>query len=175
MSVSLAAKRGSRDRLKVRRRCGCSLCARQMRCTEPSEMPMAWAIARPVQWVAWCGGSVQVSATSRAVVPQLSASCRACGFVTQQPINSHLGEALLPPPHSWPADADALRHLLRRPPIRRSEHDAHPFDVLARPVTVSRKRRQLLALHGAQDHAYCASHGSFPPRPGPILHIPTTL
>jgi hypothetical protein len=32
---------------------GCSLCARQMRCTEPSERPMALAIARPVQWVAW--------------------------------------------------------------------------------------------------------------------------
>jgi hypothetical protein len=27
---------------------GCSLCARQMRCTEPSERPMALAIARPV-------------------------------------------------------------------------------------------------------------------------------
>ena len=32
----------------------CSLCARQMRCTEPTEMPIALAIARPVQWVAWC-------------------------------------------------------------------------------------------------------------------------
>jgi hypothetical protein len=29
---------------------------------------MAVAIARPVQRVAWCGGSVQVSATTRAVV-----------------------------------------------------------------------------------------------------------
>jgi hypothetical protein len=50
--------------LKVRSRCGCSLCLRQMRCTEPTEMPMALAIARPVQWVVWCGGSAQVSATS---------------------------------------------------------------------------------------------------------------
>jgi hypothetical protein len=31
-------------------------------------MPMALAIARPVQWVAWCGGSVQVNATTRAVI-----------------------------------------------------------------------------------------------------------
>jgi hypothetical protein len=30
MSVSLAAKLGSRERLKVRRRCGCMWCARQM-------------------------------------------------------------------------------------------------------------------------------------------------
>ena len=68
MSVSLAAKPGSRERLKVRSRCGCNLWARQMRCTEPTEIPVALAIARPVQWVAWCGGSVQVSATTRAVV-----------------------------------------------------------------------------------------------------------
>src|SRR5215813_8167611 len=68
MSVSLAVKLGSRERLKVRKRCGCNLCARQMRCTEPNEMPMAVAIARPVQWVAWCGGSVHVKATTRAVV-----------------------------------------------------------------------------------------------------------
>src|SRR5882724_9758084 len=53
MSVSLATKLGSRERLKVRSRCGCNLCARQMRCTEPSEMPVALAITRPVQWVAW--------------------------------------------------------------------------------------------------------------------------
>ena len=32
------------------------------------EMPVALAIARPVQWVAWCGGAVQVNATTRAVV-----------------------------------------------------------------------------------------------------------
>ena len=31
-----------------------------MRCTERSEMPTALAIAPPVQWVAWCGGVVQV-------------------------------------------------------------------------------------------------------------------
>jgi hypothetical protein len=42
----------SRERLKVRMRCGWSWCARQMRCTERSEMPVAFDIARPVQWVA---------------------------------------------------------------------------------------------------------------------------
>jgi hypothetical protein len=31
-------------------------------------MPMALAIGRPVQWVAWCGGSVQVSASTFAAV-----------------------------------------------------------------------------------------------------------
>ena len=68
MSVSLAAKSGSRERLNVRTRCGWSLCASQMRCTDVNEMPTARAIARPVQCVASCGGSAQVSATTRATV-----------------------------------------------------------------------------------------------------------
>ena len=47
------ASKGSQcvlDRVAVTKRasrCGCSLCACRMRCTEPSEMPMALAIARP--------------------------------------------------------------------------------------------------------------------------------
>ena len=41
--------------------------------TEPSEMPTALAIARPVQWIAWCGGSVQVNSTTRAVFSAASA------------------------------------------------------------------------------------------------------
>jgi len=45
-------------------RCGCRWCARQMRCTERGERPVALAIARPVQWVARRGGPVQVSATT---------------------------------------------------------------------------------------------------------------
>ena len=72
-------KAGSRDRLNVRSRCGCSLCARQMRCTEPTEIPMALAIARPVQWVTWCGGAVHVSVTPPPWFPPRSAPCQACG------------------------------------------------------------------------------------------------
>jgi len=87
MSVSLAVKLGSREGLKVRSRCGCNLCARQMRSTEPSEMPMALAVARPVQWVAWCDGSVQsLPPRRRGSAPPLarwfplrSAPCRVCG------------------------------------------------------------------------------------------------
>src|SRR6478672_6250260 len=99
MSVSLAAKLGSRERLKVRSRCGCSLCARQMRCTEPTEMPMALAIARPVQWVAWCGGAVQVNATTRAVVRRDRRLAGLARLVVQQTLDPALGEALLPPPY----------------------------------------------------------------------------
>ena len=39
-----------------------------MRCTERSERPVAFAIARPVQCVDSCGGGPQVSATTRATI-----------------------------------------------------------------------------------------------------------
>jgi hypothetical protein len=39
------------------------------------------------------------------------------GLVAQQPVDPALGKALLPSPHRRPADADALRHLLRQMPI----------------------------------------------------------
>jgi hypothetical protein len=57
-----------------------------------------------------------------------------------------------------PADPDALRHPLRRPPICRGEHDARPLDVLARPVAVGRDRRQLLALRSIDNHTDRLSH-----------------
>src|ERR1700760_3009808 len=106
MSVSLVAKLGSRERLKVRIRWGCSLCARQMRCTEPTEMPMVLAIARPVQWVAWCGGSVQVSATTCAVVSGAIGALPGLRVLSRQTFDPALGKALLPAPHRRPADAD---------------------------------------------------------------------
>ena len=65
MSASLAMNSGSRLRLKLRRRCGCSRWAAQIRCTVRKDSPVALAIIRPVQWVASPGGSAQVSATTR--------------------------------------------------------------------------------------------------------------
>jgi len=51
--------------LNRRTRCGCRPCAAQMRCTERSEIPLAAAIARPVQCVAAPSGSARVSLTTR--------------------------------------------------------------------------------------------------------------
>jgi hypothetical protein len=85
------------------------------------------------------------------------------GLVAQQTLNPALGKTLLPPPYRRPADTDALRYPLRRVTIGRGEHNVRPLDVLARPVTVGHDRRQLLALHRAQYHAYRLSHGPFPP------------
>jgi len=45
-------KQLSGERRKVRSRWGCRRSSAQIRCTQPSEMPAAMAIARPVQWIA---------------------------------------------------------------------------------------------------------------------------
>ena len=66
--AQLGGEAGSLDSLKVRTRCGASPCAAQIRCTERKEMPAAFAIARPVQWVASPGGSRRVSSTTRSTV-----------------------------------------------------------------------------------------------------------
>ena len=107
MSVILAANSGSCDRLKVRTRCGWSSCACQIRCTDRREMPAALAIARPVQCVASCGGSVQVNATTLATVS--AAMRRLAGlarFVAQKAVRAGFREALLPAPDHRAADAE---------------------------------------------------------------------
>src|SRR5262249_6155542 len=60
-SAHLAAKAGYCTSLKRRTRCGCRQCAAQIRCTEPSDTPVAAAIARPVQRAALPSGSASVS------------------------------------------------------------------------------------------------------------------
>ncbi len=80
------------------------------------------------------------------------------GLVTQQTLDPALGEALLPSPHGQPADADALRH-----PLRRGEYDARPLDLLARVIAVGDDRCQLLAFRGAQHHKYPLCRGPASP------------
>jgi hypothetical protein len=131
MSVSLAAKPESRECLKVRMRCGCGWCVCQR--TERSEMPIALAIARPVQWVAWCGGSVKVSAIAPRLPLQL-ALCRACGSCLEtdrQPLPRkrccHLHTVGRPAPMFCAT-------LYADPDPRRRARCARPLDVLERPI-----------------------------------------
>src|ERR1700732_503794 len=56
ISLSLAANCGSLDSLNRRTRCGRRPGARQIRCTELTLFPAAFAIAEPVQWLAVGGG-----------------------------------------------------------------------------------------------------------------------
>ena len=67
---------GSFESLNCRTRCGCSPCARQMRWTELTLMPVAFAIMAPVQCVASPGGSASVSATTRAATSAPSGGMR---------------------------------------------------------------------------------------------------
>jgi hypothetical protein len=67
----LVAKLGSPERLNAQ--------AVRLQLVRPQDGPQriernadAWAVARPVHWIAWCGGSAQVSATTRAVVSAAS-------------------------------------------------------------------------------------------------------
>src|SRR5271163_947377 len=65
MSRSLGTNSGSRDSLNWRTRCGCKPCVRQMRCTELTLIPAAFAIISAVQCVVSPGGSPRVRATVR--------------------------------------------------------------------------------------------------------------
>src|SRR5260221_12764878 len=67
MSRSLVVKAGSLDSLNRSTRCGCSPCARQIRCTELMLTPTALAVAAAVQCVASLGGSLLVSVTTRSI------------------------------------------------------------------------------------------------------------
>ena len=83
--AACGTKSGSLESLKRRTRCGAKPCARQMRCTEETLMPAALAMAAPVQWVASCGGSVAVSATTWSMTSWPSGGTRERpGLVAQQ-------------------------------------------------------------------------------------------
>jgi len=124
---------------------------------------MVLAIARPVQWVAWCGGAVHVNAHHlRRGFRRDRRLAGLTGLVAQQTLDPALGKALLPPPYRRPTDANALRHLLRRVTIGRGEHDARPLHMFAWPVAVGHDRCQLFALRSAQNHAYLLCHSPIP-------------
>src|SRR5256885_12042345 len=125
-----------------------------MRCTEPTEMPIALAIARPVQWVAWCGGSMQVNATTCAVVSAASGALPGLRVLSRNRPSTPLSAKRCCQRHT----VGRLTPMLcatRCAEWRSAEaHDTRPLDMFARPVAVGRNRRQLLALRAAQYHTY---------------------
>ena len=83
-------------------------------------------------------------------------------LVAQQTVHALFGEALLPPPHHRPADADLRRDLLHRAAACRGEHDPRPLDVFARPVAIGRDRLQPLPVQRAHiTHTVCAIQPEF--------------
>ena len=147
MSASLVTNSGSRERLKVRTRCGCRPCAAQIRCTVRKDSPAAAAMARPVQWVASPGGSPQVSATTRRTVASAVARLAGlAGLVAQQAVDPRFGEALLPAPHRRPAGPGPPGHLRDLEPVGRVQDDPRPRHMLLRPVAIGQDRRQPLTI-----------------------------
>jgi len=134
---------GSRDSLNCRRRCGCSPCARQIRCTELTLMPTASAIAAAVQWVVSPGGSANVRATVCAHRRRQRWDARRSGLVAQQPIDA-FGLVTLRPALDRVRALAALAHDGRRSqPRGRQQHDPRRqtcFCGLLRSATTASKR-----------------------------------
>src|SRR5690348_10954003 len=139
MSRSLATNAGSLDSLKVLTRCGRSLWARQIRCTELMLIPVAAAMAAAVQRIASPGGSVGVRATTRPIVAwDKGRDARRPGPVAQQPGHALAHEPLLPAPDARLRLAGPAHDLARPQAVRRGQDDPRPPDVLLRAVAVRR-------------------------------------
>ena len=167
MSASLVAKAGSRDRLKLRSRCGCSRCACQI--VAPSaarDHRLGHRPAGPMGRLVRRFGAGQGHHLGRFIGRDRRLAGLA-GPVAQQPLDPGFSEALLPAPCRRPAEAEAVSNPLHWSPIGRGKHDTRPLDVLSRPVAVSDDRCQPFPVRSADDHTYCLSH-----RPGSHIARP---
>src|SRR5271156_1241452 len=108
-SLSFSVNLGSLESLNERTRWGWSPCPFQMRRTEDGLIPAPLAIAGALQWVASCGGSWLVKATTRSIVAAGKGGMRGPGLVAGQPLHLLLHEALLPAPDHGLALADSAR------------------------------------------------------------------
>src|SRR5512135_1730009 len=158
MSRSRAANCRSVESLKERTRWGCNLCARQMRCTEETLIPVTSAIAAAVQWVAGCGGSLAVSAITRSMIACSNGGIRDGRVLSRRSPSTPsvmnrscqrqtLGFAL-PPAHD----------LRRAETVRGREDDLRSPDVLLRAVPVRNNRFQTDTVGGAHFDADVLAH-----------------
>src|SRR5512132_492637 len=171
MARSLAANCGSVESLKERTRWGCSLCARQMRCTEETLIPVALAIAAAVQWVAWVwrfGRGQRDHAIDDRLLQ--GRDTRRPRLVAQKPVHAVRHEPLLPAPDARLRLAAAAHDLGRAETVRGRQDDLRPPDVLLRAVPVRDDRFQTGTIGGADFDgdvpahahrlAHPASHGN---------------
>src|SRR6187200_797278 len=148
MSRSFGTKLGSLESLKRRTRCGAKPCARQMRWTEETLTPTALAIAAPVQWVASCGGSVAVSATTWSMTSWPSGGTRGGRVLSR----------------NRPSTPSAAKRSCQRQtqvfdlPVRRQQHDLGPPGMLLRDVAVTDDRAQAAAIDGGEGDGDTRAH-----------------
>ena len=110
MSRTLLTNSGSLDSLKVSTRCGCRPKAPQMRCTVVTETPVARAIERRLQWVAFSGTVSSVRVTTSAILSSpILARCAGPRLVVE-PLKTPLGKAGSPEADGPPRDAQLPRN-----------------------------------------------------------------
>src|SRR6266567_2357448 len=118
-----------------------------MRCTARRLTPTALATMRPVQCVACRGGLPHGSARILATVAAGSGFfARLARLIAQQPVDTLLGEALLPSPYRRTADGSLARHRQHRQAVARQENDPSPLNVFLRPVSITGDRGQSQAI-----------------------------
>src|SRR6185436_12101811 len=166
MSRSFGTNSGSFESLKRRTRCGAKPCARQMRWTEETLTRAALAIAAPVQWVASCGGSVAVSATTWSMTSWPSGGTRGGRVLSRnRPSTPSAAKRFLPAPDAGLRLARPAHDLDGAKTVRRQQHDLGPPGMLLRDVAVTDDRAQAAAIDGGEGDGDTrahvpASHGS---------------
>src|SRR5688500_17989177 len=101
MSRTFSAKKGSVESLKVSARCGCRPKARQTRPTVVTDKPVARAMVRRLQWLAFSGRVESVRSTSSATCSSpirrgAPGRLEAPPPTVEQPVRAQPGEALAP-------------------------------------------------------------------------------
>ena len=128
---AICRRSADRGQLNWRIRCGCRPWARQMRWTELTLSPAAFAIEAPVQWVVSPGGSPSVKATTRSAASALSGLISRDASVTNQAVESVLHKAFLPAPNAGLGLGRSPHDLVRADAIGGQQHDS-AADVLLR-------------------------------------------
>jgi hypothetical protein len=168
ISRSFGTKSGSLESLKWRRRCGASPCARQMRCTDETLMPTALAMAAAVQWVASCGGSVAVSATTRSMIAWPSGATREGRVLSRSRPSTPSSAKRSCQRQTQVFDfASAAHDFDRAEAAGRQKHDLRAPDMFLRSVTISYDRLQAAASGGAERDGNPRAHAPDSHAPNP--------
>ena len=149
MSRNLATNFGSLDSLNWRIRCGCRPCLRQMRCTELTLMPLALAMAAAVQCVTSPGGSVSVSATTRAATSAPSGGMRDGRVLSRSRPSTPSGmKRSCQRQTARLADAGVAHDLGGAAAVRRQQHDLARQTCFCGAVPIRHHRLQTSTIGG---------------------------
>jgi hypothetical protein len=133
--------------------------------------PTALDMARPVQCVAWLGGSEQVRSITLATTLAESGARPGLRVVAQQAVDALLSVSRLSAPDRGSADVRSPRHSLHRQAIGRTKDDVRPPHMFERAIAIRDDGQQTLTVFGGRkdtdgwSHAHRLAH---PPELGII-------